>query len=130
MSAPLSEPIVLLQSRLYYLRIGNYSAPRRSSSSTLASMTIWTPRAAELPGPLYRRVAKALEEDIAAGRISAGTRLPTHRELARALDTTVVTASRAYREAAQMGLIQGEVGRGTFVLASDSAGAAGAAHAA
>jgi DNA-binding transcriptional MocR family regulator len=84
-------------------------------------MTIWAPRAADLPGPLYRRVAKALEEDIAAGRLPAGSRLPTHRELAKALDTTVVTASRAYREAATQGLIQGEVGRGTFVLGPASA---------
>jgi DNA-binding transcriptional MocR family regulator len=74
-----------------------------------------------MPGPLYRRVAKALEEDIAAGRLPAGSRLPTHRELAKALDTSVVTASRAYREAAHQGLIQGEVGRGTFVLARASA---------
>jgi len=78
-------------------------------------MTIWQPRLADAPGPLYRRVALALREDVAAGRLSAGARLPTHRELARALKTTVVTASRAYREAAAWGLLHGEVGRGTFV---------------
>jgi hypothetical protein len=31
-------------------------------------MTIWKPWAADLPGPLYRRVAKALEQDIAGER--------------------------------------------------------------
>jgi DNA-binding transcriptional MocR family regulator len=79
-------------------------------------MTIWQPRLADAPGPLYRRVALAVREDLAAGRLAAGTRLPTHRELARALKITVVTASRAYREAAAWGLVRGEVGRGTFVV--------------
>jgi DNA-binding transcriptional MocR family regulator len=81
-------------------------------------MTMWHPRLTDVPGPLYRRVAAALREDIASGRLQAGTRLPTHRELARALKTTVVTASRAYREAADWGLVRGEVGRGTFVIAA------------
>src|SRR5579864_1215229 len=80
-------------------------------------MTMWRPRLSEAPGPLYRRVALAVREDLAAGRLAAGTRLPTHRELARALKITVVTASRAYREAAAWGLVRGEVGRGTFVAA-------------
>ncbi|HYL06023.1 MAG TPA: PLP-dependent aminotransferase family protein [Thermoanaerobaculia bacterium] len=60
-------------------------------------------------------MALALQEDVSAGRLQAGARLPTHRELARALKTTVVTASRAYREAADRGLVRGELGRGTFV---------------
>ena len=76
---------------------------------------MWKPWLAGSPGPLYRRVALALQEDISAGRLPAGARLPTHRELARALKTTVVTASRAYREAADRGLVRGDVGRGTFV---------------
>jgi DNA-binding transcriptional MocR family regulator len=79
-------------------------------------MTIWQPRLADAPGPLYRRVALAVREDVATGRLAAGTRLPTHRELARALKITVVTASRAYREAGAWGLVRGEVGRGTFVV--------------
>jgi DNA-binding transcriptional MocR family regulator len=78
-------------------------------------MTMWKPWLAGSTGPLYRRVALAMEEDISAGRLQPGVRLPTHRELARALKTTVVTASRAYREAADRGLVRGDVGRGTFV---------------
>jgi len=78
-------------------------------------MTSWEPRLADTPGPLYRRVAVALREDIVTGRLQPGARLPTHRELARALKTTIVTASRAYREAAAWGFVRGEVGRGTFV---------------
>jgi len=86
-------------------------------------MTMWKPWLAGSSGPLYRRVALALQEDISAGRLQAGARLPTHRELARALKTTVVTASRAYREAADRGLVRGDVGRGTFVAPAAAGGA-------
>jgi DNA-binding transcriptional MocR family regulator len=75
----------------------------------------WVPRATEGAGPLYRRVADALQEEIASGRLVAGERLPTHRGLASSLGITVVTASRVYNEAARRGLIEGGVGRGTFV---------------
>jgi DNA-binding transcriptional MocR family regulator len=78
-------------------------------------MTSWSPWLADIPGPFHRRLVAALQQDIAAGRLLPETRLPTHRALARALSTTVVTASRAYREAAALGLIHGTVGRGTFV---------------
>jgi len=66
-------------------------------------------------GPRYLAIADALAEDIAAGRVTAGDRLPTHRELADTLGVTVGTVSRAYGAAIDRGLIVGEVGRGTFV---------------
>lgn len=78
-------------------------------------MTSWKP---ELPGrntPIYLAIVSALAEDIAAGRLTEGTRLPTHRELADALGVTVGTVTRAYAEAHRRGLVSGEVGRGTFV---------------
>jgi DNA-binding transcriptional MocR family regulator len=86
-------------------------------------MTDWQARVSEAQGPLYRRIALAVQEDIAAGRLRPGATLPTHRELARALGITVVTASRAYREAAAWGLVHGMPGLGTFV--TRTAGAAG-----
>ncbi|AWK89048.1 PLP-dependent aminotransferase family protein [Azospirillum thermophilum] len=78
-------------------------------------MTPWTPDLAGRTGPRYRAIADALADDIAAGRLAAGTRLPTHRELAYQLGVTVGTITRAYAEAEKRGLIGGEVGRGTFV---------------
>ena len=60
-------------------------------------------------------IADALANDLAAGRVKAGTRLPTHRDLADRLGVTVGTVSRGYAEAARRGLVSGEVGRGTFV---------------
>ncbi|WP_366655819.1 PLP-dependent aminotransferase family protein [Fodinicurvata sp. EGI_FJ10296] len=75
----------------------------------------WLPAIADRPGPKYLRIADALAEDIYSGRLAAGDRLPTHRELAWRLSVTVGTVSRAYSEAERRGLIVGEVGRGSFV---------------
>lgn len=78
-------------------------------------MTNWTPDLADRKGPRYRAIADALADDIATGRLPAGARLPTHRDLAYQLGVTVGTITRAYAEAEKRGLIGGEVGRGTFV---------------
>jgi DNA-binding transcriptional MocR family regulator len=78
-------------------------------------MTKWMPTLAEAAGPRYLAIADALARDVAAGRLKAGDRLPTHRDLAWHLGVTVGTVSRAYAEAERRGLTSGEVGRGTFV---------------
>jgi DNA-binding transcriptional MocR family regulator len=77
-------------------------------------MTIWKPRLAP-DGPRYRALADAIAADIDSGRLVAGQRLPTHRDLAEELGVTIQTVSRGYAEAKQRGLVSGEVGRGTFV---------------
>lgn len=81
-------------------------------------MTSWTPELEGRTGPRYRAIADALAEDVAAGRLASGARLPTHRDLAFRLGVTVGTITRAYSEAEKRGIIGGEVGRGTFVLGS------------
>jgi len=78
-------------------------------------MTIWQPAIQELSGPRYRAIADALEREVTSGRLAAGERLPTHRELADQLGLTVGTVTRAYALARRRGLVSGEVGRGTFV---------------
>jgi len=75
----------------------------------------WQPDLAKARGPVYRAIADALASDIRAGRLTVGTRLPTHRDLAWHLKVTVGTITRAYAEAERRGLISGEVGRGTYV---------------
>jgi DNA-binding transcriptional regulator YhcF (GntR family) len=80
-------------------------------------MTIWTPVLADSGVPIYLRVADALERDVRAGTLVAGSRLPTHRDLARELGVTPVTVTRAYAEAAKRGLVEASTGRGTFVRA-------------
>jgi DNA-binding transcriptional MocR family regulator len=78
-------------------------------------MTIWSPQLEPFRGPRYRALVEALAQDVAAGRLVAGTRLPPQRDLAYRLGVTVGTVGRAYALAAERGLVSGEVGRGTFV---------------
>jgi len=66
-------------------------------------------------GPLYRRIADQLQRDVEGGLLLPGSRLPTQRELAGRLGITVVTVTRAYNEAAERGLVESTVGRGSFV---------------
>ncbi|MEP0508334.1 MAG: GntR family transcriptional regulator, partial [Aurantimonas coralicida] len=66
------------------------------------------------------RIVERIAQDIEAGVLRPGDRLPPQRELANGLGVKLSTISRAYREAAQRRLIGGEIGRGTYVLASSS----------
>ncbi|HTO40707.1 MAG TPA: PLP-dependent aminotransferase family protein [Rhizomicrobium sp.] len=75
----------------------------------------WTPTLDAWPGPIYQRIVEALASDIANGHLARGQQLPTHRALAAALKVDLTTASRAYREARKRGLLEAQVGRGTFV---------------
>jgi DNA-binding transcriptional MocR family regulator len=63
----------------------------------------------------YKILVDGLASDIRAGRLPAGTRLPTHRQLAVREGIALVTATRVYAELEAMGLVSGEQGRGTFV---------------
>ncbi|MEV4313829.1 PLP-dependent aminotransferase family protein [Actinocrispum sp. NPDC049592] len=65
--------------------------------------------------PRYKGVVDTLAKQIRSGRLSAGTRLPTHRQLAADEGIAVVTATRVYAELEAMGLVSSEQGRGTFV---------------
>jgi DNA-binding transcriptional MocR family regulator len=77
----------------------------------------WKPRKLSPRGPVYLAIADALGAAVTAGELAPGERLPTHRALARELGVNVVTVTRAYAEAARRGLVDGHVGRGTFVRA-------------
>ncbi len=63
----------------------------------------------------YKPIVDALAAEIRAGKRPPGTRLPTHRELAKQEGIALVTATRIYAELERMGLVSGETGRGTFV---------------
>jgi len=67
-------------------------------------------------GEVSSSLADTLEQAIRCGHLPAGTQLPTHRGLSKRLGVAVSTVSRAYAEATRRGLIDGAVGRGTFVL--------------
>ncbi|MEU8971889.1 PLP-dependent aminotransferase family protein [Streptomyces monashensis] len=66
----------------------------------------------------YRNVADAVAEEIRAGTLRPGDRLPPQRAFAKRHGIAGSTATRVYRELARRGLTVGEVGRGTFVRAT------------
>lgn len=78
-------------------------------------MTIWRPDIGQKPGPKYLRIAEAIGESIADGRLKERDRLPAQRDLAYDLGLSLNTVSRAYAEAIRRGFLYGEVGRGTYV---------------
>lgn len=89
----------------------------RSKAREERDKTMWKPSLVGRTGPKYQRILDALTEDVAAGALTPGDQLPPHRELAYALGVSATTTNRAYAEAVARGLLQGEVGRGTFVRA-------------
>ena len=77
----------------------------------------WLVRLRQDGRPIYRRVVEALEAAIREGELQAGDQLPPQRTVAEALDVDLTTVTRAYAAARDRGLIEGTVGRGTFVRA-------------
>ncbi|MGD9479653.1 PLP-dependent aminotransferase family protein [Shinella sp. G-2] len=78
-------------------------------------MKNWHPDLSRSGNPLYIALADLIEMDLRSGTLSAGDKLPTHRDLARRLAIDVTTVARGYLEAQKRGLVQSHVGRGTFV---------------
>lgn len=68
-------------------------------------------------GSLYRQLTDALCEAIRGGEMPPGTRLIPERQLAEQLGVSRTTVMNAYRELESLGLVRGQVGRGTYVCA-------------
>ncbi|HEX3462551.1 MAG TPA: PLP-dependent aminotransferase family protein [Candidatus Elarobacter sp.] len=69
--------------------------------------------------PIYRQIYERLREQILAGALPEGTRLPPERSLAEHLDVNRSTVVHAYRDLAADGLIAQRVGSGSRVAALD-----------
>ncbi len=85
----------------------------------------WLKRVQRGKGPIYAGLAAALEEAISEGELQAGDQLPPQRAVAELLGVDFTTVTRAYATARDRGLVEGAVGRGTFVrarAADDEAG--------
>ncbi|MGY3605996.1 aminotransferase-like domain-containing protein [Bradyrhizobium sp. Lot11] len=78
-------------------------------------MTDWRPDLSNSDKPRYLAIADAIADDIAAGKLVIGDRLPPQRKLAKRLDIDFTTVARGYVEAQKRGLIESKVGQGTFV---------------
>jgi DNA-binding transcriptional MocR family regulator len=67
------------------------------------------------PVALYQQIIEHFKARIADGRLPAGARLPTVRQLASELGVTRLTIQNAYAELQAAGWIESTVGRGTYV---------------
>lgn len=77
----------------------------------------WIGRVSLDEGPIYLALVEALEGAIRSGELQPGDRLPPQRAVAQALGIDFTTVTRAYTAARARGLVEGTVGRGTFVRA-------------
>src|SRR6516164_627703 len=65
--------------------------------------------------PLYIQLRDQLRSLVHAGDLRPGDRIPASRELAQTLGVHRTTVANAYAELESEGLIEGHVGRGTFI---------------
>ncbi|GAB1456816.1 MAG: GntR family transcriptional regulator [Spirochaetia bacterium] len=70
--------------------------------------------------PIFIQIAELIAEDVMAGRLKPGDRLPSARELAVSLEVNPNTAARSLQSLADKGIARCERGTGYFV---DSGGA-------
>ena len=77
--------------------------------------TIWPTDLPKSKGPKYTLVADTIRKAIENKQLEVGVKLPPVRELAYRLQITPGTVARAYSILTEEGLLQAEVGRGTFV---------------
>ena len=64
--------------------------------------------------PLYVQLYQAISREIAAGRIPAGTRLPSIRQLARSIGVGKITVEAAYQQLLAEGYIVSRERSGYF----------------
>lgn len=76
------------------------------------------------PVPPYEQVRAQVTDHVAHGRLTAGSRLPTVRQLAKDLGLAVNTVARAYRELESTGVVVSRGRHGTFVADGDTGHAA------
>lgn len=80
-----------------------------------------------LETPIYRQLASAIGQLIESDVLRSGERLPATRDLAGRLGLNRTTVSAAYAVLEESGLIEGHVGRGSFVAARRAAASGGRA---
>lgn len=67
--------------------------------------------------PIYYQIKTAIYDQIIAGQLAPGDKLPAVRQLAVSLTVNVNTVQRALREMITEGVIVSQRGRGNFVTA-------------
>ena len=70
--------------------------------------------------PIYLQVVTAIKRDIVTGRMKAGDKLPSGRDLAAAYQINPNTSARVYQELEKEGIIFTKRGLGTFVTEDET----------
>lgn len=65
--------------------------------------------------PIYRQLIRQVQTLVDSGMLSAGTRLPASRDLAKQLGISRISVVNAYAELRSEGYLSAHAGRGTFV---------------
>lgn len=65
--------------------------------------------------PIYRQLIRHIRTRIDSGDLTAGTRLPASRKLAKDIDVSRISVVNAYAELTSEGYLNAHPGRGTFV---------------
>jgi len=65
--------------------------------------------------PVYRQIIQKVEYDMSLGLLKPGDKLPTVRQLAVDLKINPNTVAKAYNELELRGLVNTQVGYGTFI---------------
>ncbi|ERL64115.1 GntR family transcriptional regulator [Schleiferilactobacillus shenzhenensis] len=71
--------------------------------------------------PIYQQIEDQIKTAILSGDLAAGTLLPSIRQLARDLQISVITTTRAYHDLEEQGFVTNVQGKGSYVLGQDSA---------
>ncbi len=77
------------------------------------------------PASVTSQIVDVFAAAIAAGELEPDAKLPPTRELAELAHVNHLTAARAYRRLAELGLVTARVGQGTFVRVGAQSGAGG-----
>ena len=64
----------------------------------------------------FRQLVDQVTDAVERGQIQAGDQLPSVREVVRQVTINPKTVHRAYRELEHLGLVEGRLGLGTFIL--------------
>lgn len=66
--------------------------------------------------PIYEQIKAQVKEAIFAGELAVDDQLPSIRQLARDLQISVITTTRAYSDLEQEGFVVNVQGKGCYVL--------------
>ncbi|GBF33001.1 transcriptional regulator [Desulfocucumis palustris] len=72
------------------------------------------------PTPFYQQIVEQIKNKIFSGELTPHESLPSIRQLAKELTTSVITTKRAYEELEREGLIYTRAGKGSFVSQVDT----------